>query len=200
MILKLTYTNGVYRDAEDSWLLQEQVKKYAKKEMKVLDVGTGTGIQAITAAKQGADVMAVDINPKAVELAKKNAELNNVKINILESDLFLNVKGKFDLIIFNAPYLPSDEPPVKQTELWEGVKDPAWSGGKELIMKFIKEAKKYLNKDGKIIIVFSSLTKLDIEGIEILDSKRFEYHSTDIYAERIGIDNIYEEIYVGLIK
>ena len=170
MGVKLRYRKGVYKDAEDSWLLQEQVRKLSTGK-KVLDMGTGTGIQAITAAKAGAkEVIAVDIHPVAVQLAKENAKLNKVKIKVIQSNLFENVKGKFDLIIFNVPYLPPEKP-----------KDLAWSGGKKFIEKFLKQAKNYLTKHGKIIFVFSSLTKL--KNLEIIAEKKLPF----------------EQIYVGIL-
>jgi len=171
MELNLKYAKGVYRDAEDSWMLQEFVEKYSKGK-RVLDIGTGTGIQAITAAKCGAkEVLATDINPGAVKLAKENAIRNNVKIKVIQSNLFENITGKFDLIIFNPPYLPSEAP-----------QDLAWSGGAPLIETFIKEAKQHLTKNGKIIFVFSSHTKLASKEIKILKKQKF----------------FFEELFVGL--
>lgn len=166
MEIKLHYKKGVYRDAEDSWLLQKQVEKLAKNKI-VLDIGTGTGIQAITAAKSGAkEVIAVDINPDAVSLAKENAKLNDVRINIFQSNLFEIVKGTFDLIVFNPPYLPPNKP-----------KDMAWSGGKNLIEKFLKQAKNFLNKNGKVIFVFSSLTKLPLKNIKIIAEQKLPFET-----------------------
>ena len=91
----------LYDPAEDSIMLQEQVRKYAKG--KVLDLGTGTGIQALTALEKTKNVLASDINEEAV----KNCE--KLGINCIKSDLFKNIKEKFDLIIFNPPYLPDDK-------------------------------------------------------------------------------------------
>ena len=163
----------VYKPREDSYLLAEQVKKYAKQAKKILDIGTGSGIQAITAkqANPKADVWACDINPKAISLAKKNSELD---IKFIQSNLFENITENFDLIIFNTPYLPPDLEP----------KDIQWSGGAELINKFLKQAKKHLSKDGKIIFLFSSLTHL--EG------------DFRIIAEKTMLDG--EKLFVGLIE
>ena len=156
--MKLIRDEKTYPPREDSYLLARVVKQISKGKT-VLDIGTGTGIQAITAALNGArDVVATDINPDALKLAKENAKLNKVKIEVIESDLFAKVKGKFDLIIFNAPYLPNEAPT-----------DPQWSGGKELIEKFLKEAKNHLTEGGKIVYVFSSLTGLEDASIIALE-------------------------------
>jgi release factor glutamine methyltransferase len=73
---------------------------------RVLDMGTGSGVNAILAATRGADVVAVDLNPHAVEAARANAERNGVpdRIAISQSDLFENVEGRFDLVVFDPPF------------------------------------------------------------------------------------------------
>jgi release factor glutamine methyltransferase len=150
----------VYTPREDSYLLAEAVNGLV--EGIVLDMGTGSGIQAITAAlkPQVTEVVAVDINPLALELAERNALKSGVreKIRLVKSSLFQEISGKFDWIIFNPPYLPS-----------EGEADEdSWSGGEkgsETIENFLKKADKYLKKNGKILMVFSSLSNLNLENL-----------------------------------
>jgi len=139
----------IYEPAEDSYLLQEQVKKFVKPSMKVLDIGTGCGIQASMAKELGAKVLATDINKECVNHVKK------LGIKAIKSDLFENINEKFDLIIFNPPYLPEDPLEPKDSAL-------STTGGKkgsEILNRFLSQAKDYLEKDGKILIVVSSLTK-----------------------------------------
>ena len=90
----------IYEPREDSELLQKWVKKLVTG--KVLDMGTGSGIQAKTALKNTKDVLAVDINQECVEFVKKQG------IEVRQSNLFSNVEESFDRIIFNPPYLPED--------------------------------------------------------------------------------------------
>ena len=166
----------IYEPREDSFLIEKYVKKYAKG--KVLDMGTGSGILA--KAAKGADVLAVDINPEAVEKAKEEG------IAAVLSDLFSNVKGKFDLIVFNPPYLPEDPNEPEDSKL-------ATTGGKqghELIGRFLKEAKYFLNKNGKILLLTSSLTG-DSEAI-------FRKHN---YTYQLLEKNklFFEELYVYIL-
>jgi release factor glutamine methyltransferase len=137
----------IYEPSDDSFLLQRNISKYAKKGMKVIDIGTGSGIQAEELRKHTVDVTAVDINPEVISHCKE--KFDNIKI--IESDLFSNVSGKFDLITFNPPYLPDDH----------RVKDIALDGGKhgyELTEMFLNDVVIHLNINGKLLLLFSSYT------------------------------------------
>jgi release factor glutamine methyltransferase len=154
----------VYEPREDTFLILKEVKRYAKG--RVLDVGTGSGILAIAASKKAKEVIGVDVNKEAIEYAKKQ----DWDVKFLYSDLFSNVKGKFDLIIFNPPYLPEDKREPKGSRL-------ATTGGKkgyEILERFFLEAGKYLKPDGKILVLFSTLTKKD-KVHEILENYAFNY-------------------------
>ena len=171
----------IYEPQEDSFLLQKYAKKYAKG--KVLDMGSGSGIQAEAALTKTNDVLAVDINEKAVTLLK------NKGIKTKYSDLFSNVSGKFDLIIFNPPYLPEED--------YEGTKTKnVTTGGKEgyeLLLKFLIESKKYLKENGKILIIFSSLTNKKIIDKTL---EKLNYKFNCLETKRL----FFEEIYVYLIE
>ena len=153
--LFLCLMEEVYKPGEDSYLLQRWVEKLVTGSM--LDMGTGSGIQAVTAAskKEVTHVLAVDINPAALIAAEKRAHINNVqaKIDFLHSDLFENVKGMYDWILFNTPYLPS-----------EGDADEAsWAGGEtggEIIRRFLGEAPGFLENRGSVLMIYSSLSGL----------------------------------------
>ncbi|MBI2671921.1 DUF2431 domain-containing protein [Candidatus Woesearchaeota archaeon] len=168
----------VYEPSDDSFLIQEFVRKYAKG--KVLDIGTGSGILAKTALEKTKDVLAVDIDEESVEHCKK------LGINTVKSDLFENVKGKFDLIIFNPPYLPDDKNKLKDDHFYIGGKK-----GNEILERFFSKAKEYLNKNGKILIVFSSLTP-NVE--EIMEKDKFKFKKLKEKAF------FYEKLYVYLVE
>jgi release factor glutamine methyltransferase len=89
-----------------SHLLGVAVLEEVREGDRMLDMGTGSGINAILAASKAADVVAVDINPVALEAARDNAARNGVadRIAVRHSDVFRNVEGEFDLIVFDPPF------------------------------------------------------------------------------------------------
>lgn len=146
---------NVYTPREDSLLLADVIWEF-NNVGEVLDMGTGSGIQALIISKKAEKVLGVDINPDAVKIAKENARINNVKnTDFIVSDLFDKVNNKFNLILFNAPYLPVEDK-MKGAEQWSGGKT-----GRKVLERFAGDVKKYLKKDGIILIVISSLTGLE---------------------------------------
>ena len=167
----------IYEPAEDSFLIKKHIKDYAKG--KILDLGTGSGILAKEALKHSKNVLAADINQEV---------LDNLDIPKIKSDLFENIKDKFDLIIFNPPYLPEDKREPKKSAL-------ATTGGKkgyEILEKFFKQVKNNLNKNGKILIVFSSLTNKEKIN-KIIENNSFKFK----LLEKKKLD--FEELYCYLL-
>lgn len=145
----------IYPASEDSLFLAEFVKREIEEKdcTRVLDMGSGSGIQAETAINAGIaekDLTLIDINKKAVSHLK----LKLPHSKIILSDLFSKIprNSKFDLIIFNPPYLPDNK--------FDKMQDT--SGGKlgsEIINEFLMQAKSYLSENGRILLLTSSLTK-----------------------------------------
>lgn len=135
----------IYEPAEDSFLLRKHVYFTGKK---VLDMGTGSGILSIEALNRGNEVTAVDINPEAIETLQPYSD----RMKIIQSDLFENVKGKFDVILFNAPYLPTEGEDV----IWDGGPD-----GRRVIETFSKQFSDHLNEGGRVLMLISSLTGIE---------------------------------------
>lgn len=88
------------------------IKKYFKGNIKIIDLGCGSGNIGITLKKElpESDVTLIDISEEAIKIAKENALLNNVDVNIYQSDMLNNVKDKYDIVISNPPYISYDEP------------------------------------------------------------------------------------------
>ena len=86
------------------------IKKLFKKQIKLLDIGTGSGCIAITLKKEtNSIVTASDVSNDALDLARENASRNNVEIDFVLSDVFSNIKDKYDVIVSNPPYISFDE-------------------------------------------------------------------------------------------
>ncbi len=129
-----------YFPSEDSYFLAENVS--IPKKALMIDVGCGSGIQSLNAFHKGASrVIALDLNKAALAATKKNclkAGFKNIKT--IESDLFRNCREKADAIIFNPPYLESDE--YRHIDLDGGKK------GREVLDRFLEQMPKHLNKKG----------------------------------------------------
>ena len=175
----------LYEPLEDSFLLEKQVSKLAKGS--VLDMGTGSGIQAVAAAKKRnvKKVLAVDVQKSVLKHCRETVK--SKKISFRQSNLFQKIsKQKFDTIIFNPPYLPAD-PKLKDITLAGGEK------GYEIVEKFLAKANNYLNDDGIILLLISSLTNQQ-KVEEILTEKLFEF-------EIISKKHIFfEDLIVYLVK
>jgi len=150
----------VYEPAEDSFLFAEYLLSESGKY--VLDMGTGCGILGVVAAASDSRVVAVDINPYAVRCARENARLNHVadKFSFIRGDLFGSLKANvlFDLILFNAPYLPTNR---REGKSWL---EHAWAGGingRRIIDKFISQSSSHLLPRGRVLLLQSTLSGVE---------------------------------------
>ena len=154
--IDIRVTEDVYPPSEDSILLIESMD--IRDGERILEVGCGSGVVSLHCARYGAAVTAVDINPSAVECTKRNAETNGLQLDVMLSDVYENVDGRFDTIVFNLPYLPVDD---------DGMLAKAWSGGKDglgPLPRLLEGAKDHLNENGRLVIVVSSLMDQDALG------------------------------------
>ena len=172
----------IYQPAEDSYFLSDILKKEIPRileqnpNLTFLEIGSGSGIHLETAYNLGIkkeNIFSCDIDFASV------SHCNLLGFHCIKSDLFQNIKGGFDIIIFNPPYLSEDarEPEDSKTATTGGEK------GSEIINRFLKSAKEHLNKGGKIFLLISSLTK----GIDFGD-----YNKEYLGNERL----FYEELFV----
>ncbi len=171
--------DDIYFPREDSLLLAEVLEKENLDSKMVLDVGTGSGILAAIAAKKGAVVSAVDINERAVEIAKKNFELNKVQVRCVRSNMFEKVLSSFDLIVFNAPYLPEEIKADNKT----------WAAGDDLVIirNFIDMAKEHLKKNGKALLLVSTATGLE-KVYGMLNKNKYEFQT--VAGQKIPWENL----------
>ncbi len=144
-----------------SKLLGSYVLSLPLSGLRVLDMGTGSGLIGLCAARVGATVLAVDVNPVAVSCATENASRNNLAASIQhrESNLFSAIapSERFNYIIWNPPFYPI------QARTYE---EQAWRAGSDYaaIKEFAADVRKFLLPDGKVLLVLS--TDQDVPLIE----------------------------------
>jgi release factor glutamine methyltransferase len=154
-----TVDTEVYEPAEDTFLLADNLE--VREGDSVLELGTGCGLLAILSAIAGARVVATDINPLALACASKNANAFGTSglIEFRLGSLFEPVVGeKFDIVIFNPPYLPVRDEEV----IGKGI-DLAWEAGPEgraVIDPFLDGLSSHLVEDGQALFVQSSLSNI----------------------------------------
>ncbi len=119
----------------------------------VLDLGTGTGFQAIVASDRAKRVLAIDKQPEAVQCTRTNVELNGLqgKIEVRHGDLFsaVNPSEIFDVILFNIPF-----PPWKPKSPWQ---EANFDEGHQLLRRFLNQAMSFLTAGGRIGMTWSDL-------------------------------------------
>lgn len=171
----------VYVPSDDTYLLLRTVRSPGGKRF--LDMGCGTGIVGLHAAKSGATVVSADINPHAVECARRNAARNGLRLEVTQSDLFERITGNFDVIAFNPPYLPGETRSTSWVE-------KSWSGGEEgseVTIRFLRDAWKHLSPGGEIYLVLSSLGGL----MSVLKSAKERYETEMLEEKHMFFESVY---------
>lgn len=140
-------------------LLADYAVKSIEDGDKVLDMCTGSGCIAVSVAKhcrgKGVSVTAADLSDAAIMLAKENAKLNGVNVDFVQSDLFASVRGRFNVIICNPPYVKSGEIPKLQKEVREYEPKIALDGGNDgldFYRRLAKSVRSYLARDGILLL------------------------------------------------
>ena len=159
----------------------EYINDKFNRNVNILDIGTGSGCIAITLKKNiDCNVDAVDISLEAIKVAKDNAKLNNVDINIFKSDILNNVDNKYDVIISNPPYISYDE------EIMDIVKNNepktalyASNDGLYFYEEILKKCKRNLNKDFIIAFEIGST-----QGKRIKDMALNYLDNIDVYIKK----------------
>jgi methylase of polypeptide subunit release factors len=146
----------------------------------VLDMGTGSGIGAIFAARRGASVVAVDINPEAVRCARVNALLHNLddRIDVRCGDLFGAVRGeRFDLVLFNPPFYVG-----QPQENWEY----AWRST-DIVERFARGLSDVLTPEGRALVILSSDAVPALETLQCHNLRLQEIWQRNYGNERLAV-------------
>ena len=158
--LSLRVEPGVFHPAlfRSSRLLAAYVRSLVLEGRRVLDMGTGSGLVGLCAARAGGRVVAVDVNPLAARCARDNAEANRLsdRMEVLEGDLFapLGGRGPFDDVFWNPPFYRG----VPRTAA-----ERAWHAGPDydVIGAFAARIAEFLSPQGRVVLVLSSDIELD---------------------------------------
>ena len=183
-VSQITITNfeDVYEPAEDSHLMMNHLPEITGR---VLEIGCGTGIISVHLAFKGAQVTAVDLNPKAVEATRFNSTNNGVKIEVLEGDMFAPVEDRrFGTIVCNPPYLPPSDEKYGDPDLALAVE--GGPTGTEFISRFLFDAPEHLEENGSVYLITSSRMKNLETGW-----KRQIIHQEKFFFERLALERFF---------
>ncbi|MDR3102734.1 MAG: methylase [Methanocalculaceae archaeon] len=145
-------TSQIYFPAEDTRLLIRAALREAKLSDRVLEVGTGSGAVAKAVMGITSRTVATEINPHAAMYAAGEG------VPVVRGNLLDPLCGEFDLILFNAPYLPTQ--PEERLDDWLECALDGGASGREIIEKFLPAAADHLSKSGRIVLLVSSITGL----------------------------------------
>jgi release factor glutamine methyltransferase len=147
----------VYQPEADTYLLLDAARKEVKPGDRILEVGTGSGLISRELTKVSG-VVATDINPHAVLCARKAG------IDVVRTDLFAGIRGSFDLILFNPPYLPTQ--PEERMDDWLEYALDGGESGRAVVERFARNIGDVLAPGGRILLLISSLTGLsDVQAL-----------------------------------
>jgi len=139
----------IYTPSDDTFLMIDVLSTISFHDKEVLDVGTGSGILGLLCAQKGAHVTVADIEDRVLENIRIAARILNLTIHTVRSDLFSEITARFDVVLFNPPYLPSGK-----------IEDHAVDGGhfgRRFIDRFLAELALHLKNDGFALLLVSSL-------------------------------------------
>lgn len=165
-------------------------------KVKVLDLCTGSGCIGISVAKlcPDSEVTLADISEGALSVAKKNAQNLEADVTLIKGNLFENIKGRFDYILSNPPYIPSEVieglmPEVKEHEPRLALDGEA--DGLSFYRKIINEAPDYLNPDGRIYFEIGAEQGEDLT--RLMNERGFS--KVKVHKDLAGLDRIVTGIY-----
>lgn len=159
---------GVYRPQEDSALLAAAIGDLVLPAgARALDLCTGTGAQAITLARRGAEtVLALDLSRRALASVRLNAFTRRLRVHPRRGGLATALAaGPFDVVVANPPYVPSPAPAVRATRGWDAGPD-----GRAVLDPLCARADTLLRPGGTMLIVHSTLSDVEL-SLEMLTAR-----------------------------
>jgi release factor glutamine methyltransferase len=170
----------VYQPAEDTFLLLKAALAEARPEDRAIEIGCGRALISREVVPKVRSILAIDINPHAVRLAKEYG------LEAVRADLFRGIEAEFDLVIFNPPYLPTSE--RERIEGWLNCALDGGATGRDIISRFLEDLKNHLSSRGRALLLVSSVTGLN-EVKEMARSEGLE--ATEVANERCFFEQLY---------
>ena len=180
----------------------EIIKKQPKrKKLTILDIGTGSGVIAITLSKQlpNANIVATDISRKALKVAKHNQQLHHTNVKFVKTNLYKNIKQKFDIVISNPPYIEKNSQTIERKVKRYEPKKALYGGedGLKYFRKIIKDLKTIIKKEHIIAFEIGEKQGLPLKKImresfpKDTISIKSDYNNYDrfLFASSKNIDN-----------
>jgi release factor glutamine methyltransferase len=167
----------VYQPESDTYLLLDAARKEVKPGDRALEIGTGSGLISCELAEVS-DLVATDINPHAAHCARCRG------VDVVQNDLFAGIRGTFDLILFNPPYLPTT--PEERIDDWLEYALDGGPDGRVVIERFAAQVRRVLAPSGRILLLISSLTGLS----EVCDLFSRQGFAVRVVAERTVEDEV----------
>lgn len=192
---KFKVTPDVLIPRPETEYLIEAIEKNIKNNQRIIDIGTGSGAIAITLKKlfPQAEVVAVDISPHALKIARENALLNEVDVKFVEANIYSDELGKFDLIVSNPPYVTEEEYSILPEEVKNFEPKLALVGeetGLFFYRKIIELSTRILSPNGSLFFEIGENQAKDIKNIaQANDFKQVEIIQDLVERERIMLIN-----------
>mgnify|MGYP001063239899 CR=1 FL=1 len=195
---KIKVTKDVFIPRPDTESVAEKAWSLLSRENSALDLCTGSGCIAIAVQKRsGCKMWASDASPAALEVARQNAEANGADITFVESDMFAEITGRFDLIVCNPPYIKSSEIEKLDSDVKDCEPRIALDGGEDGLRFYriiADQARHFLNPGGWLML---EIGERQAEQVEAIFAEYNEYKDTAIYNDLSGNERIFTARFIG---
>lgn len=198
MGLHFVVTPDVLIPRQDTETLVEEVMRFLHDGMRILDVCTGSGCILLSLLKYSNDCKGTgcDLSEKAVSVAEENARALGISAEFVQSDLFENIRGRYEIIVSNPPYIASEEIPALMEEVREYDPLMALDGGKDglyFYREIIKQAGDYLYPGGMLFFEIGCGQAADVSGY----MRQAGYQDITICKDLSGLDRVVSGVYKG---